>query len=251
MECCPDLAATKKGEAAIAADQQTGNAAGMSDAHMFSWSDAEPVLRDDWDQFKNSLLGNLREEETLEITGLYSLEETNNTSFENLGLARANEIKALLSPPLPEDRLVLQAKTTNEKLDPSQLFAGVDFRNFRRSTAIDESIPDRTVIRFPFNSSEGLIDAEIEAYLDKVAQRVTTSGERVRLTGHTDNIGSTSANIKMGKQRAEIIKNYLLRKGVPNEKIITLSQGEDTPVATNETEAGRAQNRRTELQIIK
>ena len=73
----------------------------------------------------------------------------------------------------------------------------------------------------------------------------------MRLTGHTDNIGSDASNKVLGQRRADIIKNYLIQKGVDASKIQTSSQGESAPVATNDTENGRAQNRRVELQIIK
>ena len=91
----------------------------------------------------------------------------------------------------------------------------------------------------------------MEAYLDDVAERVKKTGERIRLTGHTDNVDSESFNQGLGLRRENIVKQYLIGKGVNASKIITETKGETQPVATNDTEEGRAQNRRTELQIIK
>jgi outer membrane protein OmpA-like peptidoglycan-associated protein len=222
----------------------------MSDYLMFNWSNGEPVLRDDWETRKNQIINGLADGEFLEITGDYRSDETNNTTFENLGLARANKIKDLISPPITSDRITLKSRLVNDNVDKNNLFASAGFRNFVKTTNLDTSIPDRTIIRFPFNSDDKLDDRAVESYLDKVATRINSSGERVRLTGHTDNVGSTASNIVLGQRRADIIKRYLINRGVSASKIITEAKGEASPIATNNTSAGRAENRRTELQII-
>jgi len=79
---------------------------------------------------------------------------------------------------------------------------------------------------------------------------VKSSGQKVRLTGHTDSLGNDAYNMNLGRQRANIIKNYLMEQGVPSSQIIAQSRGESQPIASNATEQGRAKNRRTELQII-
>jgi outer membrane protein OmpA-like peptidoglycan-associated protein len=223
----------------------------MSDYLMFNWSDGEPVLRDDWDTRKNQIIKGLKEGEFLEITGDYRPDETNNSSYENLGIARANNIKNLISPPISEDRITIKSRQLGDEGDRNSLFPAVRFRNYVKKANLDTSIPDRTIIRFPFNSDARIIDPEIESYLNKVAARVQTSGEKIRLTGHTDNIGSIESNEVLGQRRAVIIQQYLIKKGVPSAKIITNSKGEASPIATNNSSAGRAKNRRTELEIIK
>ena len=70
------------------------------------------------------------------------------------------------------------------------------------------------------------------------------------MTGHTDNVGNAAANLTLGQKRADVIKTYLVSRGVASQKIITDSKGSSTPIADNSTDSGRAQNRRTELQII-
>lgn len=245
-ECCGDAAlAEEKPMAAPPAEER------MSDGLMFRWSDAEPILGDDWDRYKADLVAGLREGELMEISGLYSNDETNNTSGENLGLARANKVKELLSPPIAADRITVLSKLVSDGVTRDKPFTSVEYRNYQKTSSIDESIPDRTIIRFPFNSTNRLDDSDMESYLDKVATRVIASGESVRLTGHTDNIGSDASNVTLGQRRADFIKNYLVQKGVAAAKIQATSKGESAPIATNDTDAGRAENRRTELQIIK
>jgi len=78
-----------------------------------------------------------------------------------------------------------------------------------------------------------------------------SSGGKVHLIGHTDDIGSVVSNEKLGQRRANIIADYLMGQGVFRSQIISESQGEAAPIASNKTEVGRAKNRRTELRIVK
>lgn len=218
---------------------------------LFNWNKEGAVIGDGWDARRKAILDGLQADEILEITGQYRADEVNSTTYENLGLARANDIANLLKPPLTDDRIRIKGQLVNasdsDKISP---FKSVAFRNLKNTDAIKE-IDDRTLIYFPFNSVDKLKDAEVEAYLDDVAERVKKTGERVQLTGHTDNVDSESFNQALGFRRANIVKQYLIGKGVSASKIITQSKGETQPVATNDTAEGRAQNRRTELQIIK
>lgn len=217
---------------------------------MFRWSDGSTITGDGWEAKRQQILDGLKDHQILEITGLYRADETNNTTFENLGIARANETSKLFIPPLDQDNIRLIGKLTSGEVNKDDPFVSASFKNLINTANIKE-IDDKTIIRFPFNSTNKLNDTEVEAYLNDVADRLKNSGERVRLTGFTDNIGSTISNLTLGERRAEIIKQYLLGKGVPADKILTLSKGESNPIATNSTKEGRAENRRTELQIIK
>ncbi len=70
---------------------------------------------------------------------------------------------------------------------------------------------------------------------------------RVRLEGHTDNIGSESRNEMVSQKRAESVKDYLVSAGIDTSRIKTIGLGESNPIATNATEQGRAQNRRVDI----
>lgn len=218
---------------------------------LFNWNKGGAVTGDGWDARRQAIIDGLGADEILEITGQYRADETNSSTFENLGLARANDVARLLKPPLTDDRIRLKGQLVNAaESDKTSLFKSVAFRNLKNSNAIKE-VDEKTLIYFPFNSVDKLKDSEVEAYLNDVADRVKKTGERIKLTGHTDNVDSDSFNIALGLRRANIVKKYLVSKGVDSSKINTLSKGEAQPIATNDTKAGRAQNRRTELQIIK
>jgi len=217
---------------------------------MYRWSDANTITGDAWEVRRKGLIEGLKDNQILEITGLYRADETNNTTFENLGVARASEASKLFIPPLSKDRIRLVGKLTTGEVDKDNPFVSASFRSLINTDNIKE-VDDKTIIRFPFNSTRKLSSREVENYLNDVADRVKKSGERVRLTGHTDNIGSDQSNITLGQKRADIIKAYLVSRGVSASKIIASSKGEANPIATNGTKEGRATNRRTELQIIK
>lgn len=70
---------------------------------------------------------------------------------------------------------------------------------------------------------------------------------RVRLEGYTDNVGKESYNEMLSLKRAESVKDYLVSEGIDASRIKTIGMGESNPIATNETEQGRAQNRRVDI----
>lgn len=87
--------------------------------------------------------------------------------------------------------------------------------------------------------------------LNRVADQLKVN-ENVSVTieGHTDSTGSDDLNMTLSEQRASAVRDYLVRQGVPEGRLSTRGLGETAPVATNDTAAGRQQNRRVELIFI-
>jgi outer membrane protein OmpA-like peptidoglycan-associated protein len=73
----------------------------------------------------------------------------------------------------------------------------------------------------------------------------------ITLTGHTDNTGDAEANRKLSLDRANTVRDQLVSAGIDSNRITTEGYGQDRPVGSNDTEGGRAQNRRTELTVTK
>jgi outer membrane protein OmpA-like peptidoglycan-associated protein len=71
------------------------------------------------------------------------------------------------------------------------------------------------------------------------------------LEGHTDSDGDADANRKLGLDRANAVKAYLISKGIAADKITTTSSGEDKPIADNNTDDGKSLNRRVDMKILK
>lgn len=75
-------------------------------------------------------------------------------------------------------------------------------------------------------------------------------GIRIEIQGHTDNVGNDADNLTLSRQRAEAVQAFLVEKGIAPERLQARGYGETRPVADNDTETGRAKNRRTEIQIL-
>jgi OmpA-OmpF porin, OOP family len=73
----------------------------------------------------------------------------------------------------------------------------------------------------------------------------------IEISGHTDNIGVDAANLKLSDDRAKSVVEYLTGKGVATSRFSAKGYGETKPVVTNDTEEGRALNRRVEFIILK
>ena len=71
----------------------------------------------------------------------------------------------------------------------------------------------------------------------------------IEIGGHTDFQGSFDYNIRLSNRRARSVVNYLIKNGVGEERLTYIGYGTTRPVATNETEEGRQQNRRVEFRI--
>ncbi|MBB3182694.1 OOP family OmpA-OmpF porin [Halomonas fontilapidosi] len=101
-------------------------------------------------------------------------------------------------------------------------------------------------VNFEFDSATLTMGAE--QILDGVAQKLRANPNvRVRIEGHTDAVGSESYNQDLSQARADSVADYLAGQGVDMERMRTIGYGESQPVATNDTDAGRAMNRRVEL----
>ena len=73
---------------------------------------------------------------------------------------------------------------------------------------------------------------------------------RIRIIGHTDNIGKDAANQKLSEGRAKAVRDDLIERGVAPERIQAEGRGESQPIDTNDTEEGRQNNRRVEIEIL-
>ena len=109
-----------------------------------------------------------------------------------------------------------------------------------------------SVQNLAFESGESRLSAESKGRLENfVAQLRNDPSLNVLVQGHTDNVGSKTENLRISLLRAEAVKAYLVEQGITSNRIQTIGLGERGPVASNATEAGRAQNRRIEFVIYR
>lgn len=103
-----------------------------------------------------------------------------------------------------------------------------------------------------FESGSSTIVATSNLELDQLsAELLRKANTRIEISGHTDNTGNSAANMALSTGRAESVKSYLVNKGIDPSRIECKGYGETKPVGSNDTEAGRTQNRRVEFRVIK
>ena len=140
-----------------------------------------------------------------------------------------------------ESKLIPAADTTT-----SEPFRQVDFDVKPITVGQSYRLND---IYFSTNSAELNIDSK--AVLDGFIEFLNENPKiKVAIHGHTDNIGNDQDNMKLSEERSKSVYNYLVEHSVAANRLSYQGFGKTKPVATNDTEAGRAKNRRTEFVIL-
>ena len=84
-------------------------------------------------------------------------------------------------------------------------------------------------------------------FIDRQHRATQAEGLKLGIYGHTDNSGSDDVNIPLSEQRANAVKEYMLKKGLKEARIESKGYGSTKPIADNSTEAGKSKNRRVEI----
>jgi type IX secretion system PorP/SprF family membrane protein len=109
---------------------------------------------------------------------------------------------------------------------------------------------DHLVLKLNFGFNSTKMDTATMRYLDELAKVISTDSRfKLKVTGHTDNIGTPSVNYQLSLHRSATVKTYLVKKGVTASNIKTEGKGMAQPLNGNKTEQQRAKNRRVEIRI--
>jgi OOP family OmpA-OmpF porin len=212
------------------------------------------------DNLKKFLEANPKQKIT--ITGYATSDETNSTTFENLGIARANDVKNyFVSKGLLENQFSTKGAIIDKwKMSADTLLGPAEYA-FETidstATANDEWSAlkakinaDPLILHFSTNKSrEKLTDAEKQKVADIAKYAENVKDAVVVVVGHSDNVGNRDSNIILGQKRADFSKDYLSKNGIDNTRIETQSKGPDEPIGDNSTAEGKASNRRTVITI--
>jgi OOP family OmpA-OmpF porin len=102
-----------------------------------------------------------------------------------------------------------------------------------------------------FDSGKSTLKPESDKQLNEMAEFMNLKKTLViEIAGHTDNVGSPESNQKLSEDRANSVKQYLVKKGIAAERLKAKGYGDTMPIADNGTDTGKQQNRRTEVHII-
>ena len=212
------------------------------------------------ENLKTFLIANPKQKVT--ITGYATSDEKNTTTFENLGLARANDIKKyFISKGLSGDQFNTKGEVIDKwKTDLDTLLGPAEYKFEALEvtpTSTDEWVilkekinGDPLVLHFNTNkSSDKLTDVEKQKVADLVKYMEHVKDALILAVGHSDNVGNRDANVVLGQKREKKKKNYLSKNGIDGSRITTESKGPDEPVGENTTAEGKANNRRTVITI--
>jgi len=200
------------------------------------------------------------ENKVINITGYYTDNEKNSSAFPNLGLARANAVKNFfVSQEIPSSQINTMGQLKSDMVADGTIYKGpigysieeMDANAEDDIKALYKKIEADPLVLY-FNTGEASINltaaqrqkiADISRYLDKVEK------SKCEVVGYTDSQGRRKTNMKLGQERADFATAYLVSNGIPEDRIKTDSKGPKDPIASNDTDEGRAKNRRTEISI--
>ncbi len=226
-------------------------ATGTTGVPLFNWNADKPVPDSMFSVWKTALLKKGGQGDTLLVTGYYRANEANG---EQLALARAASIRESLAPEFPADRVKLAAKLVDDGLTEgaapkeSAGFSWLKMVLKKEDSAIIESDKD-VILLFPYNSTEKESDPKVDAYLKELCEKHKAGNATFSVVGHTDEVGSDESNLAFGAARAKSVARILTSNGIAASRISTNSKGESEPVAPNDTEEGRHQNRRVVITV--
>jgi len=212
------------------------------------------------ENLKTFLIANPKQKIT--ITGYATSDETNSSTFENLGLARANDIKKyFVSKGLSGSQFDTKGEITDKwKTSKDTLLGPADykFEALEAAPAVtdewvilkDKINGDPLILHFSTNKSSNKLSAdEKQKVADLVKYMEHVKDAVILAVGHSDNVGNRDSNVVLGQKRAEFSKSYLSKNGIDGSRITTDSKGPDEPIGENNTAEGKANNRRTVITI--
>lgn len=136
----------------------------------------------------------------------------------------------------------------NFDLKTSEGFQEIEINVALKQIEVGQSIVLKNIF-FDFNKAT--IRAESAYELDRLIKLLTDNATlKIELGSHTDSKGSDVYNQKLSQSRSQSVVTYLIGKGISADRLVAKGYGEIVPVATNETEAGRQENRRTDFKIL-
>ncbi len=189
----------------------------------------------------------------VQINSLYGASE--NFDSPNLGVQRGEKIKAeLIEVGIPATRIVIKPVIKGIDFDENGVYKnGISFAfkplNEARIKDLKNKLPEPKIVYPNFSNSGILINKNLKNLFTEVKELVENNPDlRVEIIGHTDNIGNSIDNYKMGLNYARQVHWYLTAKGaIKKSNIKSTSKGEEEPIDTNKSERGRMANRRIEV----
>ncbi|NOT36477.1 MAG: OmpA family protein [Saprospiraceae bacterium] len=200
-----------------------------------------------YEHFIDSLFKELGSEEELFVKIISDSNEirTNSTIVEE----RFETIKNLFKAKDSTVSIVMNYSIMDKLFDSVECRKAVEIEIKPKQKVLEER--NKLTIWHEYNSSNTIQSGELTRALDELLTRMKQKNLTIRITSHTDNDGTEREHFLLSRQRALAIKKYLVSNGANPIHILTEYKGAKDPIASNETEEGRAKNRRSEIEVIK
>lgn len=149
----------------------------------------------------------------------------------------------------PEETVVEERPIVTESPKKENTLPAVVVSNTQTLTVEEQSVIESPIVFKDINKAKPTL--EVEQKLDAIIAILNEKPSvKLKVIGHTCNLGSKSLNQKIGKKRAESVADYLNSKGVARDRMIVDSKGELEPLYPNNSSENRAKNRRVALEIV-
>ncbi|MFK7936500.1 MAG: OmpA family protein [Saprospiraceae bacterium] len=203
---------------------------------------------------------NANPERSLRLTGGYGTDEVNNSILTTLGLGRANQVKKMLIDLGANDgqieladRILTKADTLNGLLTNvvNYDFFTTPAPDVDRLAEVEQRLRANPLTLY-FDTDAKTIDLtenQRQFFTDLTYYLSKKPNAGIRSTGHTDDRGKAESNNYLSRKRSEFVRDYLVNNGIQEEQIWVLYEGQEQPIADNETSEGRALNRRVEVTL--
>lgn len=209
---------------------------------VFNCGSFEPITNELWPETKSKILSEQTEEKKLLITGPYFDGEE-----ESAGLTRAENIKELFINDIDEDRFELAARKAGDcESSKANLLHESKIKWVTRNENVVEH-HDKTIIYFKYDNTKEIDTENVVKYLEELIAYIKNNNATVNVIGHTDADGTQEYNVELGLKRANRVKDYLIKKGVAEDKIQVDSKGKSEPLSDNTSPEGKQKNRRVEI----
>ena len=221
----------------------------------FIQSNDTPIVGEETQNALQKLVAylNANPKKSVDVNGYYQANEANASTFENLGLARANQLKQkLVEMGASSNQLTPKGILKNELINQNDTLFGAATLVFvaPMPTPVEGLIAKPFNVYFDNNTADIDQTDALKAYLDQLKTYADKHpNANITITGFTDHVGSPKANLMLSENRATFVKNFMAKKGFDAQRLQIDYKGMENPIASNETTEGRAKNRRVEITI--
>lgn len=202
------------------------------------------------------ITGNVYNAKTKEPLGA-SIEYENLVDGKNVGVAQSNPSTGQYKIVLPYGKnygFMAYAEKHVSVSDNLDLTAVAEYKEIKRDLYLVPLEVGSTIRLNNIFFDVGKASLRPESYpeLDRLAGLMTQNSKmQIEISGHTDNVGSDEANLKLSEDRSKAVTEYLVSLGIKTERILYKGYGETKPLASNDNEEGKQLNRRVEFTILK